>query len=150
MKAIEGIKEKLSIHAGGTEEANDKANLADYIWMLKHEGCDADTAPIWEDILDILESLNRELNPLVSGSREMSQKEYQEFLVGPPRHLAYCANEMILQCTEYALYAKSDEATRRKLLDLGWRIATAWDGVLAGDFESIREHVDGQAWGHQE
>ena len=129
MTTIEEITLQLRRHAEGTSAANDETVLADAIWMLKHGSADLPTAAIWERIVNEFDRLNGELRQVPS--------DY-----GFPRQLVYAANELIAQCLDYVASEENGRAARAEVLELGWHIATAWDAVVAGDIDDIKEHVE--------
>ena len=124
---IADVTKKLQAHAEGTRDADDPKNLADYIWLLKHQGVAAEPDAVWSDLCQEFDKLNVALNADPSESIT--------------RQLAYAVNGLLALCLDVAVSAKMNEEPRQQLLGLAWRINTAWDAVLAGDIESIAEHV---------
>jgi len=125
---IEGLLLRLQTQAQGTDNADDPTNLADFIWMSEHHRIFPNTEQVWNELVQDFETLNVMLNV----------ESLDKCLT---RQLLYAISGLITRCIDYAASHQHNEVSRRQLLGLGWRIATAWDAVLAGDIESISEHV---------
>jgi hypothetical protein len=126
---IDDVTERLKAHAEGTENADNPKNLADHVWLLKHQraASDLDRDEIWAALLVDFELLNALLN------------ECSDFHLG--RSLAYAINGISNICLDVVASQYGDELARQ-MLELAWRIGTAWDAILAGDIERIGEHVE--------
>jgi hypothetical protein len=125
---IGDVTERLQTHARGTENADNPENLADYVWLLKHQRAASNTDEIWAALRKDFEHLNKLLN------------ENSDFRLG--REVAYAINGLLTVCLNYVTCENGDEIARNQILQIAWRIATAWDAVLAGDIEDISGHVD--------
>lgn len=125
---IDALIKRLQVHAQGSERADDPKNLADYIWLLKHQSVASGTDDIWNRLLQDIEDLNVVFNANSNST------------LG--RSLAYVINELITRCLDFAAFQPCDERIRNEMLQLAWRICVAWDAVLAGDIERIGEHID--------
>ena len=124
---LETLTKRLQTHAQGTERADDPQNLADYIWLLKHQSIASGTDDVWASLQQDFEDLNALLNA------------DSDFRLG--RSLAYAVNGLMILCLDLSASPSYSEQLRNEALQLAWRIATAWDAVLAGDIDNIGEHV---------
>jgi hypothetical protein len=124
----DALTKRLQAHAQGSESADNPKNLADYIWMLKHQTVDSGIDEIWSQLRDDFEDLNTLLNADSDS--------------GIGRSLAYAINGLMTLCLDLAALQPRDGRLRHEMLLLAWRIGTAWDAVLAGDIERIGEHVE--------
>jgi hypothetical protein len=120
---------QLRTHAEGTSDANDATILADFIWMFEHGNPVTDTGIIWKKIINEFERLNCELHRLPTN-------------YDLPGQLIYAVSGLMSQCLDYVAFKKKNPVMREQLLKLCWKIAVAWDAVLAGDIDNISEHVE--------
>lgn len=127
MTTIADLTKRLQIQAKGTDSADCHGNLADYIWMMKHQGVASPMDQIWEAMLQDFE----ELNCVLRTGEE----------TGIERSLVYAVNGLLTACVNEAAPSRFDESFRIQMYRLTWRIVTAWDAILAGDIDSIQEHV---------
>lgn len=125
---IADITARLQRQTQGTENADNQGNLADYVWMLNHQGVSIGTDEIWEQLCQAFEDVNTLSN---AGSES-------HFC----RALVYAVNGLLTLCLNQAGSARCEERARAQMLRLAWRINAAWDAVLAGDIESISQHVE--------
>lgn len=61
--------------------------------------------------------------------------------------LVYAVNGIVRGCLDDGLAARDNVETHQYFLMLmkaAWRIECAWDALLAGDIEDVREHVAGE------
>lgn len=56
--------------------------------------------------------------------------------------VVYAISGMILSATEASIVLCKKGRECRKLLMATWKIACAWDAVLAGDIEGIEQHLE--------
>ncbi len=126
---LEEIFAQLRRQSEGTKEANDMFVLADYIWMLKNGQQLTAIEPIWLELVEQFDHLNREL-------------KLQSLDFGLPRQVVYTVNGLVIQCLECALFQNNDLIVRQQLLQLGWQISCAWDAIVAGDIDNIMKHVE--------
>jgi hypothetical protein len=124
---IVDITSQLQDHVSGTANADDPGNLADLVWMLNHNKGTTDTEGVWDRLQQAFEELNCVLDTVT---------EPHLF-----RLLSYAVNGLLVLCLTQIASASCNETTRTQMLRLCWRIGTAWDAVLAGDIESIRQHI---------
>jgi hypothetical protein len=125
---IADVTRRLSVLVQGTKNANNQTNLADFIWMLKHGNMISNWDEVWAAMCNEFEDLNTLIN--AGPDNDIS------------RQLVYAANGLINLCVEGASSPQFEEHIRHKLLQLAWRISTAWDAVIAGDIDTIGEHVE--------
>lgn len=127
MTKIENVIKRLQVQAQGTERANCERNLADCIWLMKHQAAAFHVDEIWEALLQDFEDLNKLI------------KIQHESAIARP--LSYAINGLLTACLNEVISQPFDASIRDQILRLTWRIVTAWDGILAGDIDSIQEHV---------
>lgn len=129
---------RLLQHAGLPETGKDMPTdtLAEFIFQVQRGGCCPDLQIIIADVIDCLDSLNRQLNYDVVA--EESQRRSID------RQVVYAASGMVLACLDSALAirrADPQSAMAIKLLGAAWRIQCAWEALVAGDIENLVTHV---------
>lgn len=126
---------RFQLHVQGTENANDPRNLNDSFWMLEHPAdvpeFQWEIEPIWNSLTQVFEELNETLN-----------QKPEEFQL--TRQLAYAINGLMTHCLTFATSPDHQNTNRQPIFELAWRITVAWDAVLAGDIDSIQEHVENE------
>lgn len=128
MTTILEITRRLNTHVEGSTNADDRTNLADFIWMIKHGAEFIGTAQIWSKLLHEFNALN-------------SRMKMDSITCLSPS-LVYAINGLMTHCLDFAACERFSESDRRQLLELAWRITSVWDAVLAGDIDDISEHVE--------
>ena len=128
MNTIAHITDRFLRQTHGSQNADDHRNLADYIWMLNHDGVAVDTDMIWEELISDFERLNLIFH--ANTEAVFSRK------------LVYAVNGLVRLCLNQIGLDTCDTEIRSSLLQLAWRIGVAWDAVLAGDIEAIDQHVE--------
>ncbi len=124
---INEVVERLVRQSQGTGNADNTQNLTDYIWMSTHQGVDAGSDGIWDELIPDFEQLNLFIN------------NASDVLVS--REIAYAVSGLLTHCLSYASSSRYNERRSMELLRLGWRIGVAWEGILAGDIGSISQYV---------
>lgn len=124
---LAAIMTQLRLHLEGTSHADRSQYLADNLSMLDHRKPTVDCSQAWGELARCLDELNVTFNEHPSQAL--------------PRELAYAVHGLIMLCLEQAMSTSSDAGVREQLLLLAWRIGVAWDAILAGDIDSISEHV---------
>lgn len=128
----------LQIHAAGTVDASGNG-VADVLWRYRASGGNepraishVDLAPAWEEVVQALEAL-------VEVARTWAE-------AGVPLAATYAVAE-IMASTLARTAGQAPDQDRCALELFAWGVACAWEAVLAGDVEDLREHVEGEAWG---
>jgi hypothetical protein len=85
--------------------------------------------PIWNSLKQVFEDLNQTIN-----------NRPEDFKLS--RQLAYAINGLLTHCLNLATSPDCPNEKRQPIYELAWRITVAWDAVLAGDIDSITEHVE--------
>lgn len=130
MTALSEAALRLQIHAQGTENADDPLNLSDSLWMLENQAeFPWEMEPIWSSLLQAFDELNGEVN-----------KKPDPFIVN--RELSYAINGLFMLCLNATTSSRRQETIQPQITELTWRIAVAWDAILAGDIDSIREQIE--------
>jgi hypothetical protein len=122
---------RLQQHVAGTAAAAG-VGLADLVW--RRRGGDAiRLTECWTSILDCLQDLTV---TSAAWSRE-----------GVPLDVSYAVSEMLDTLLRLGL-SETGSQERQDAFLLAWRIACAWEAVLAGDIEDLKSHVDHEeaAW----
>lgn len=122
---------RLRWHAGLEESyEGDQPSISASTWKANFSATSIGRAT--SDVVDLLEELNKDLN----GSTPSESTDYAENI---PRSLAYAMSEilLLLRDSRNDLPSQSNDLTRRSL----WTIETAWNAVLAGDIDNLREHL---------
>lgn len=101
---------------------------AEYFLRLARGGSPLGLATITDDIIQCLDELNRSVNPSPDEVRSRRQV---------PDALVYALSGIVGLGLEAALSPKAD----RNVLITLWRIQSAWDALLAGDIDDLRQHV---------
>jgi hypothetical protein len=117
-------------------------SLLGQLWESGRQNAKLDFGPLVENVLQCLESVNRETNgphPQQVGGK------WERF----PRSLVETVAVIVHECNQYALEwereGKFDSSYIADLRLSAWRISCAWCNVLAGDFDSIAQGVDDEA-----
>jgi hypothetical protein len=99
------------------------------------------------DLIACLEVVNRHLNGEIPSACVGTGGRY----IGS--RVAYAVSAIISDGIEHLLtLASSPASSRSSLLALGkdvWRVSCAWEAVLAGDIDSLSEHVAEEEWGRE-
>jgi hypothetical protein len=97
------------------------------------------------DIIACLEVVNRHVNG-ETPSASVSGKERDI-----DRRVAYAMSAVVTSGIEHLLALTTNPvADQSSVLALGvdvWRVSCAWEAVLAGDIDSLSEHVELEKWG---
>jgi hypothetical protein len=127
------LKQHSGLPMAGGEVPKD--TLAEFVFQATRDGPHPDLGTITEDIIGCLDTLNRQVN------QHFEDTAHRQEI---PSSLVYAASGMVLMCLEKALAFRraADKAVLADdLLMAAWRIQCAWDALVAGDIEDLREHV---------
>lgn len=127
--SVEQAIAMLGEHAAGTTDA-DGPGLRDIMWRYRQQGGSLALDRAWRDV-------ELSLDALVAASRQWAPD-------GVPLSVAYAVSEMLTMVLEVAT-TESNTAAGRSAAVFGWRLSSAWEALLAGDAESIAEHVQLEA-----
>lgn len=114
----------LQEHAAGTPDATG-VGFADRVWRCRQHDEPLVLEPVWESLVSCFQALTAE-------SRTWSES-------GVPLAVAYPVSEVI--AAGLALGVEHGAAVNAFV----WRVATAWEAVLAGDVEDVVAHVRDEA-----
>ena len=135
--------ERLLNHANlpfGLARAPDDESYLYHLWHAGHEKIfSSSIAEAYDNIIICLEVINEELNgPMPSESTEQKVSEID-------RTLAYAMQVIIIGGWRYYIEWNKNQIFGQSVLNevahFNWGIGWAWEGVLAGDVDSIQEHV---------
>lgn len=122
---LDVVIDKIARHASGSPDA-DGGGFADALWAYAHGTAPLRLEAVWGDLVEALQ----EAQPLLaSGGDE-----------GVPLRLAYAVAE-ILSAAAAAMNTEADDAARTEISLFAWRVACAWEALLAGDIDDLAEHV---------
>ena len=116
-----------------------KKSFIDNVQAVEKGQSDVDLDGSTNEIIDCLESVNWHINGQIPSESRDKQKQLPRLLVG-------ALSEILMLCLD-ALMAveqrKGDDApSAAGLRKAAWRIECAWNAVLDGDIDNIREHVE--------
>jgi hypothetical protein len=127
----------LEQHAGLPEgEARDVPNdtLAEFWVQAQHGDPHLDLDVITDDIIMCLEQLNQQMNK--ENRDDVNMEGIDE------RLLAYAMSNIVCICLETGLQLqRKNLGIAGDIFVAAWRIACAWDALLAGDIEDLPKHV---------
>ena len=99
------------------------------------------------DLIACLEVVNRHLNGETPSASVDTGERYID------SRAAYAVSAVISEGIEHLLALVSSPASNQPLVRaLGidvWRLSCAWEAVLAGDIDSLSEHVELEKWGRE-
>jgi hypothetical protein len=126
------IADRLREHSGLLYPATQlgDSTFIEKLETIRNGGSDAGFEEAVGDVIACLENLNRFNNEGEKGTLE---------ILNP--HVVYSISGMMVAGTELAIRRQQAGEDSSKLLIGTWKIACAWDAVLAGDIDSISEHV---------
>ena len=97
------------------------------------------------DLIACLEVVNRHANGDQPSASVNTSERYID------SNVAYAVTVIISKGIEYLLALAGEPAPDRSTLpDPGievWRVSCAWEAVLAGDIDSLSEHIELEQWG---
>lgn len=126
---IRDVVELLREHAVGTADASG-SGFSDVIWRYKQKPDSLDLSRPWAEILDALQALTTHADGWETS--------------GVPLDISYSIAEILT--TALAVAATQPDGSGRRMVEMfAWRVACGWEGVLAGDIESIGNHVRDEA-----
>ena len=129
---------RLRQHAGLPQLGADipRDTLAEFVFQIPNGTDRLDLGVLTEDIIHCLDMLNRQINQRIADEGHQQQEV--------PPALVYAASGMVLMCMEKAIELRQREpqsTLAHDLLVAAWRIQCAWDGLIAGDFDDLCQHV---------
>lgn len=125
------LVQRFRTHASGSSDGNG-AGFADSVWRFHHDG----PLPEFRRLSTEIESL---LEQVVT--RRTSWRTE-----GVPLNLAYAVAEIHSSAARLMLeFLPADAARARGAAYFLWRLACAWEALLAGDVDRIGEHVSLEA-----
>ena len=108
------------------------------LYIFESEGERFDCQQVANGIIDCLQVINHHFNGPTPSAGDGQRKK------ALPRDLAYAMTKLLQQAWEIGsgLIGSKDEAFRREIALACMRIGWAWEAVLAGEFDSMHEHVE--------
>ena len=133
---------RLSHHANLTEaEGEGWPSFVGILFEAKLAGVVPDLREPADDLISCLDVVNRHVNGKTPSESFGAEKERRI-----DRRLTYAVAAVITSGLEHFLWLVDDSATdASSALALGknlWRVSCAWEAVLAGDIDSLPEHVE--------
>ena len=138
---------RLSHHANLTEaEGEGWSSFVETLLEAKTAGVVPNLREPTDDLITCLNVVNCYVN---GETPSMSVGEVKERRID--RRVAYAVAVAITSGLEYFLSLVNNSATdRSSVLAMGknlWRVCCAWEAVLAGDIDSLPNHVELEEWG---
>jgi hypothetical protein len=142
MLSYEQALEKLSHHANLTDaEEEGWSSFVGALFRAKRVGVISDIREPTEDLISCLDVVNRQINGQTP-SASVNGEKYQRI----ERRAAYAVACTINSGVEYFLWlvdnAAADGSAALAMGQNLWRISCAWEAVLAGDIDSLPEHLE--------
>jgi hypothetical protein len=133
---------RLSHHANLTEaEGEGWSSFVGLLFEAKTAGVVPNLREPTDDLISCLDVVNRHLNGERPSASVGADKERRI-----DRRLGYAVAAVITSGVEHFLCSVEDSATgTSSALAMGkelWRVSCAWEAVLAGDIDSLPEHVE--------
>ena len=131
---------RLQNHSNAPSHLPEESSFLSALWRIENTRTPADLTPLYEDILDCLEVVNKALNGAVPSEVEGSAKS-----AAINRWLANSVTYILHRgWTDYYLW-RQESAFGPSFLDglfqMLWGVSCAWGAVLDGDIDSLREHI---------
>ncbi len=134
---------RLSHHANLTDaEEEGWPSLVGILFEAKRAGVVPDLREPADDLISCLDVVNRHVNGETPSASAGADRERRI-----DRRLTYAVAAVITSGVEHFLWLVDNPATDTSsaLLAMGkelWRVSCAWEAVLAGDIDSLAEHVE--------
>ena len=133
---------RLSHHANLTEaEGEGPSSFVGLLFEARTAGVVPDLREPTEDLISCLDVVNRHINGETPSASVGADKERRI-----DRRLTYAVAAVITSGVEHFLWSLDDPATdTSSALAMGkdlWRVSCAWEAVVAGDIDSLSEHVE--------
>jgi hypothetical protein len=133
---------RLSHHANLTEaEGEGWSSFVGLLFEAKIAGVVPDLREPTDDLISCLDVVNRHVNGETPSASVGTDRERRI-----DRRLTYAVAAVITSGVEHFLWLVNDSATdTSSALSMGkdlWRVSCAWEAVLAGDIDSLPEHVE--------
>jgi hypothetical protein len=130
---------RLANHGNLPSAGPEAESLGYALWLLRRgdESAAARFPVLYEDVVDCLEVVNIELNGEVPSETPNTRKQ-----MAIDRWLAYSIVGILgLHLEALPETTHVSDGGRERVLRLLREITIAWDAVLAGDIDSLREHI---------
>lgn len=118
------------------------------IWKARNERTDYEMTVLWEDVLSCLEAVNKKLN-----GEKPSATALEDKAIHLDRVLVIAVSTILHQCSQEVLFRHehrtADWRSTANLAKQVWRLSCAWDAVLAGDIDSLADHIALEKWARE-
>lgn len=125
--SVAQIVKALQVHAVGSSDASGPG-MADVAWRSRDETEVPNLQPVWMDLAQLFQALVPEA-PLWRDH-------------GVPVEISYPVAEILSRGSKLSLSVNTEIQREGSLL--AWRVATAWEALMAGDIDDVIEHVRGE------
>lgn len=129
---------KLVNHANLPNELSEEESLGYALWQIQRTGQPSNITELSEDVIECLEVANVCINGSVP-SETFRQAEIDSQLAYSVACIITSAITALAICSERGQY---DPSFIEELRIVGWKIAVAWECVLAGDIDSLRKEIN--------
>ena len=117
-----------------------KKSFIDNVQAIEKDQSDIDLDESTDEIIDCLESVNLYINGQIpSESIGYHQQQLPTLLVATLSEIEMLCLDTLLRVEQRKGIKVPSSVMLRKTL---WRIECAWNAILAGDIDNIREHVE--------
>ena len=115
-----------------------KKSFIDNVQAAEKDQGDVDLIGSTNEIIDCLESVNRHINGQIPSEGLSKQEQLPRLLVG-------ALSGILMLCLDAILVVEQrqgkDSPSAARLRKAAWKIECAWNAVLDGDIDNIRQHV---------
>lgn len=126
----------------GFDEATDfsgRKSFIDNVQAIERDQGGVDLTGSTNEIIDCLESVNRHINGQIPSESRDKQDRLPRLLVG-------ALSGMLMLCLDALMVVEQRKGinapSAARLREAAWKIECAWNAVLDGDIDNIREHVE--------
>lgn len=134
------IKNRLHYHANLPSESDPDGSLCYLLYKSKRDRRQADFGIAFQDVLVCLAELNKVWNGPIPSKTANEMKD-----ANLDRWIIYSISSILSDAAGYALLCaldkESTESEVRVAVELTFALGCAWESVLAGDIDDLRETV---------
>jgi hypothetical protein len=138
--------QRLYYHANLTDAGGEGwSSFVEVLFEAGTKGTAPDLREQTADLIACLEVVNRQVNVEIPSTSVGGKEQCID------RRVAYAVSAVVSSGIEHLLALTAnplpDQSSVRTLGVDVWRVCCAWEAVLAGDIDSVSEHVELEKWG---